>query len=291
MSDRSSITSRRPVSSFRLHGAVRRRQASTDRGRGAFHAFSIASTASRTSRARYRRCYRGLLSSYFVYDGEGAGTPSAGRDNWRFLRTYLRERIDSIRAPGVEPEWVPAIHEHHNLLSELPYERYGRQLPEGDDLLFEEVKRRLDVPGASWLVRSIVIAQVSAATECGDGEFRGFLSALFALLSKHPLLLNDALAQILTRYSRCQPPDEHPGLRDFAVESSGNPLLPRNAAKWGLVDESCRQMAWLKRDLMQLFFEVLSQDGRNDKRRFEFWADGKIFTPRSVGKIQVIMLL
>lgn len=61
------------------------------------------------------------------------------------LRTYLRESIDSIRAPGIEPEWVSAIQEHRNLLSESPCERCGRQLLQGDDSLFEEVKRRLDV--------------------------------------------------------------------------------------------------------------------------------------------------
>lgn len=54
----------------------------------------------------------------------------------------------------------------------------------------------------------------------------------------------------------------------------GNPWLPSNAAKWGLVDEPCRQLvtAWLKRDLMKLFFELLSQNGRNEKHRFVFRA-------------------
>jgi hypothetical protein len=37
----------------------------------------------------YRRCYQGLVKSYFTYDPLLNSTPPAGRDNWQHLRNYL----------------------------------------------------------------------------------------------------------------------------------------------------------------------------------------------------------
>ena len=48
---------------------------------------------------RYRRCYRGLLHTYFVYDGEAA--PEIGQRNWTYLRLYLEQYRRAIRAEGV----------------------------------------------------------------------------------------------------------------------------------------------------------------------------------------------
>ncbi|SPA40191.1 conserved hypothetical protein [Cupriavidus taiwanensis] len=36
---------------------------------------------------QYRKCYQGLVRSYFDYDGMGRRIPDVGRDNWRHLRT------------------------------------------------------------------------------------------------------------------------------------------------------------------------------------------------------------
>jgi hypothetical protein len=221
----------------------------------------------------FRRCYRGLLASYFSYDGGGDGTPPAGRRNWQSVRTYLHDRFAAIRVPGVEPDWVAALEEHRNLLTASPADRYGLQRLRGDRDEFEDVCRRLSLDGSSWLVPAVVLAQVQAATAERDAAFVGHLPALFDVLQKHRTLIDRGLALLLMRYHRFANPEVHVGLRDFAVGTWGNPWLTMNSARWGRVDEACRRMVagWLKHDLMRQFFEVLSQDGANDQRRLRFW--------------------
>ena len=53
----------------------------------------------------------------------------------------------------------------------------------------------------------------------------------------------------------------------------GNPWLRINEASWASVSPQARQMVadWLKLALMQKFFNLLAEDGRNDPRRLQFW--------------------
>ena len=44
--------------------------------------------------AAFRRCYQGLMHSYFSYDGSTAGL--AGRKNWTLLRDYLYNHCAAI---------------------------------------------------------------------------------------------------------------------------------------------------------------------------------------------------
>ena len=46
----------------------------------------------------YRRCYQGLVKSYFTYDTFAETTPEAGRNNWQILRQYLFDRNKRHRA-------------------------------------------------------------------------------------------------------------------------------------------------------------------------------------------------
>jgi hypothetical protein len=221
----------------------------------------------------FRRCYRGLLSGYFQYDPDGPKNSIAGKDNWRRLRSYLHERADDINCSDIEPDWVGAISQHKNLLTDDPCGRYALSLLSGDAREFEEAKRGLDIPDASWLVTRLIFAQVDTAVSGNDSVFLGYLSRLLALLEEHRLVLDSQLAKVLERYRKCEGNLSSTLLRDFAVARWGIPWLSSNSARWGRVSEAVRRMVadWLKLELLQQFFGLLAEDGTNDKRRLRFW--------------------
>ena len=62
-------------------------------------------------------------------------------------------------------------------------------------------------------------------------------------------------------------------LRTFAIDAFGNPLITANQQRWFEVSHEAQRMVsdWLKGFLIERFFELLSHDGRTDKRRPKFW--------------------
>lgn len=221
----------------------------------------------------FRRCYRGLLFSYFVYDADEADVPPVGRRNWTMLRSYLHKRVAGIAAPGVMPDWVRAIQEHDALLTDDPCGRYGLAALTEDGAILEEFRSRLAISDASWVVRKLVMAQVDAATRQSHAGFVRWIPSVLKLLDAHKFLLAEGLAKVLARYSRITPRESHPELRDFSITAWGNPWLTLNDAKWGRVEPAVRDMVsgWLKLDFIRQFFNLLSEDRATDTRRLRFW--------------------
>jgi hypothetical protein len=201
----------------------------------------------------FRRCYRGLLSGYFHYDPSAPKSSSAGKSNWRKLRSYLHDRASELNCSDVEPNWVDAITRHKNLLTDDPCARYALSLLSGDGRDFEEAKRELDISNASWLVTRLVLAQVDAAVSVGDSTFIGYLSRLLTLLEEHRLVLDSQLTKVLERYRKCEDSPSSNLLRDFAVSHWGIPWLASNSARWSRVSEPVRRMVadWLKLELVR----------------------------------------
>jgi hypothetical protein len=219
-----------------------------------------------------RLCYRGLLHAYFQYDVERGAPPSA-RANWDRLRTYLDGRASSIATPGFQPSWVGTLQGNTEVLGADPGAFYGLEIFHGRAVRFEVVRAELPVTESSWLVWRVIVGQIEAATASPDAEFRVAIPGLIGLLEKHPLAKNYGLARLLTRYRRCASPTLHERLRDFAVETWGNPWLALNEAKWSVVSPDARMMVgeWLKLALLQKFFGLLAEDGLNETRRLKFW--------------------
>ncbi len=220
---------------------------------------------------RYRRCYRGLLHTYFVYDGEAA--PEIGQRNWTYLRLYLEQYRRAIRAEGVTPDWVKSIDDNANLLSEDPVSRYGPELLEGQTEVVDRFRSDLEIADASWVVRKLVRAQIEAATREFDDGFRKRVQPLLKVLSGYPLLEDAGLQLILNRYAQMKTPPLHPALRDRVMECWGSPWLERKKVNWSRVSLQAQQLVatWIKLDLIREFFEALSEDRETDKRRLEFW--------------------
>ena len=224
----------------------------------------------------FRRCYKGLLSGYFDYDPNDDVDVPVGKNNWKILRGYLRERLRDIRSREAEPDWVGALNEHANILTDDPTSRYGTSLledirSERDE--FDALRHQLNISDASWLVTQLVVGQVERATLKDDKGFSQILPRILTLLNEHRLVLNRGLSKVLERYVKCVNVPSNNALRDFAVTNWGIPWLPSNSARWSRVADAARQMVvdWLKLEFIQQFFKLLAEDGVNDMRRLKFW--------------------
>lgn len=222
---------------------------------------------------QFRRCYRGLLGGYFVYDPEAEGRPASGMRNWETLRTYLYDRAGDLQVPGTLPDWVPTIERHGNLLTSNPCGRYGLAFLEGKSDEFSQAQSDLEIPGGSWVISRLVLAQIDAATQLDEQAFKGHIPKLLDLVESHSVLLNAGLARILHCYQQGSSLGVSPELRDFSFNHWGNPWLARNSARWSLVPAATRDMVanWLKLELIHKFFNLLAEDGNSDNRRLVFW--------------------
>lgn len=233
-----------------------------------FARFIAAIDPFRSNPRGFRRCWKALLNIYFSVDPEGAGST-----NWRFLREYLNTTLQMIKVEGFTPDWTNFILEHSNLLTNEPAARYGVGLANGDTQILEDLRGVLGVTDDSWLASSLVNAQISAVVDRDDDKFREALPTTIALLEKHKLLADAGLTRLLNRYHSCKNPELNVPLRDYSSARWGPPWLQINSAKWGRVSNDVRMMVdyWLKSDLIEKFFELLSADGVNDPRRLHFW--------------------
>ena len=221
----------------------------------------------------YRRCYRGLLRSYFAYPKDHDSRPMDGRANWKVLREYLKRRVGNLTEGDVNPEWTEAVGDHADLLGDHPCDRYAGPMLEGDDETVQYLRDNLDIEENSWFFQELVLAQVHHAASLTDREFSATVTRLLQLLEQRELLRNSGLTLILDRYVQIAGQPLHADLRDRAVEWWRNPWLPSNANTWGGVSPAAKEMVadWLKSEFIQAFFEKLSEDRQSDRRRASFW--------------------
>lgn len=219
----------------------------------------------------YRSCWRGLLDGYVKYDPESAR--GSGHSNWLVLRDWLNDNLNSLERGRQPPDWLVTIEQHANLLTEDPCGRYGADLLDGDGEVLEALRRELAAGDSSWIARRIFEAQIAAAVAMDDARLRQIMPRLVQLLDDHDLLADAALARILDRYAQSRPIMIENGLRDLSVRRWGNPWLGRNESRWAAVQPETRKMisSWLKLDLIEKFFSLLSEDQLNDQRRIDFW--------------------
>lgn len=229
---------------------------------------------------RFRKCYQGLLSSYFseIWTSES-------QKNWIYLRKYLADRLPDAKQATPVPGWLTLLEEHRNLMGPKPCERYVKELREGDsDGVYQALQGGLGVPRESWVWQELVLSQFEVACSHDEQGYKDDLDRLLKLLQDNSSMLSKNLvirctARLVSRYARCSSKPEHPALRDAAVTHIGNPWLKRTA--WdahvkthdGQPHDAARQMVngWIKRELIKNFFELLSEDGSADQRRLNYW--------------------
>ena len=228
---------------------------------------------------RFRKCYQGLMHSYFSYpilDHEAA----TGVDNWLRLRKFLADHLRLALSAEQQPTWLRALQEHRNLLADNPCDRYAPQLMSGDVSQLVAATEGIGLSASSWVWQEAIISHTQRVCKLkSDEEFRRYLEPLLDLLyGKGGVQLSGnvvvrCLALILIRYARGKDWPEHPRLRDLAVERIGNPWLKRAAWDAYVKDDEARKMvdAWLKDRLITDFFALLSEDGAADQRRLSYW--------------------
>lgn len=244
-----------------------------------FPAFLKRVDQERPNPRRFRKCYQGLMHSYFSYDiFDNPG--EAARTNWQMLQKYLRERLHVSLAATNTPTWLKTLSTHENLISKSPCERYAAALLKGDSSELVAAGEGIGIAASSWLWQEAMLAHTQAVTrKTDDDEFRSLMSPLISLLDgKGDIELSDTVvaacaAQLLVRYTKCKDRPEHTHLRDLAVNHIGNPWLKRAAWDAYVQNEEARQMVngWLKRRLITDFFALLSEEGAANPRRLEYW--------------------
>lgn len=227
-----------------------------------------------SSPRQFRKCYQGLMRSYFDYDGLGRDLPATGQKNWRQLRSYLGDKASLIRDASINPDWVGCALENKQLFSESPCGAYAQELLDGRDEQVKHVREMLGITDASWFTRELVMSQIARACKLDDPKFTQIVVRLLTLLGDNEVLRDRGLQLMLDRYAHVPQTPQHSGLKEYSVNSWGNPWLPSNEHRWGGVTEEARHMVgdWLKLEFIELFFTKLAQDGLSDARRLKFWA-------------------
>lgn len=229
---------------------------------------------------RFRKCYQGLLSSYFNY----AIFASGSKKNWELLRGYLADHLPTAKQATPVTDWLILLDEHKNLLGPRPCGRYVQAIRDGDkDGVYGTLKEGLGVSRESWVWQELVLSQVEVACDHDDQCYREDLDRLLRMIQANSILSVNlvirCIAMLVSRYAQCLLRPEHSALRDAAVSHIGNPWLKRTAwdahvkTRDGQPHEAARHMVngWIKRRLIKDFFELLSEDGLADQRRLNYW--------------------
>lgn len=222
---------------------------------------------------QYRKCYQGLLRSYFDYDGLGRSAPEVGKQNWYQLQQYLRSRAPYIVDPQLNPDWVTCTGENQGLLTSAPCAAFAQDIARGREDHVKHVRGLLGITDSSWFTRELVLAQIEQATRLPHAEFSNAVAGLLNLLGDNEVLRDRGLSLLLNRYAKVPQTPQHPQLKERTVNAWGNPWLPSNKDRWGSVEDSAKEMVsdWLKLEFIDLFFTKLAQDGIGDTRRVKFW--------------------
>lgn len=234
---------------------------------------------------RRLRCFQALLSSYFSFPANGKEASQESKAGWRGLRGWLwAERDRVVKLLDFKPPWIEALLRHPELLTNRPCDKFGADLLQGDASGLNDAREGLSIPENSWVIDEAVFAQMKAASGLKDPPFKAALPDLLAITMgrvgvsiSEPLRIR-CVALLVSRYARCSDRPEQPSLRDAATSTIGNPWLRRtNWDSWVRVgdkaDDQAREMVffWLKERLVSDFFELLSADGINDRRRVAYW--------------------
>ena len=221
----------------------------------------------------YRRCYQGLVRSYFTYDAKVDKAPPVGKQNWSELRDYLNEHTRKIVDKKANPDWVTITADNRQLFGDDPCGPYAVEVLSGDTSKIDQICEQLGVVKSSWFLRELVLAQVCQATKLSNERFKELIPRLLELLSNNLMLRDKGLILILDKYASTSQPGINEPLRNASVEWWGNPWLPSNESRWGGVIPAARRMVseWLKREFIEAFFTKLAEDGVGDRRRANFW--------------------
>lgn len=219
----------------------------------------------------FGKLYGRLLRAYFGH----SDASKKGEADREPLREFLAARADIARDLPFRPSWAQAMTEHPGLLDKHPGRQFADEMLAEKRTSINQVSEYLGLTGEAWLSAAVLREATTVAVEADDDFFKTHLQALLRTIEDKRFisLRDEILAGLIERYHRCKGADVHKELREFSVAAWKNPWLPLNEMAWGRVSNAARQMIsnWLKLDLIFEFFNLLAEDGRGDRTRFEFW--------------------
>jgi hypothetical protein len=230
---------------------------------------------------RFKKCYQGLLHSYFSYDGKGwltgSKTSEVGQANWQRLQGYLQKHLHLLQSPQEnwpQAEWVDCLLKNPGLLSD----QAGLALAAPDAKLTPaQAIKILAIPRGSWYSKVWALTPLHKALMLSDEDFVQRLPELIKLMEDHPELHDAALTAVLDRCSAVtqstQPMPPHTGLREHCARHWGNPWLSTHQTQWRHIRPIALNLLkdWFKLELIELFFQQLSEDQAMRQRKMVFW--------------------
>jgi hypothetical protein len=235
---------------------------------------SSVSVYSHRGRA-FRRLYLGLLSAYFAADRSAAWFAAAepGNDALRHYLAHVRTALPQIDPPL---ERLTALSQYPSVLAQDATRIFAKSWLAGDDATLQTVVGQLEIPGSSWFVTQTLTSALETLGGLTDADYLAVLPRLLTAAGepRYQTVRDDIYAATVMRYAAMLSRPIHAELRDALVGAWKNPWMARNDGAWGRVSDEARKMVggWLKLELIHQFFDVLSEDGRQDRRRFEFWS-------------------
>jgi hypothetical protein len=225
---------------------------------------------------RLRRLIDGLLHAYLGVDRQAPWfAEQQTRQGNEQLRAFIGQAFYDIAALEPTPDWVLVLQAYPEVLSGEPGNRFSNDLLYSKGAEFQDMSRRLRLTGDCWLAAETLRSALYAAAATNDDAFVSLIPALLNAAGQPSFrpMRDEIYAGLLTRYIAMGSQPAHPELRDALVAAWKNPWLARNDSAWTRVPEAARKLVagWLKLDLIHQFFEVLSEDGKQDRSRFDFW--------------------
>lgn len=222
----------------------------------------------------FRRCYQGLVSSYFAYDKHAKERSNVALSNWQRLGEYLYRENNRIVDVKANPDWVKTASDHRDLFGPDPCAPYASDALDGDPTVLPYLEQQLGIGAGSWFRQELVLSVIREATLRPDEQFKRYIPRLLRLLEDHEAQEHEGLALILDKYAASIGGEANVELRDFSVNLWGSPWLPSKDQNWRRVTKPARDLVsyWLRRDFVQAFFTKLAEDRIGDRRRLSFWS-------------------
>ncbi|TXH69238.1 MAG: hypothetical protein E6Q83_10835 [Thiothrix sp.] len=231
----------------------------------------------------WRLAWYWLLLSYFSTElstvAQDVGKKEQNRELLRVFLAPSYKFFSGEKENKILPRWARALASHPHLLSKKPCAPYAQDFLEGNTTVLDQVKADIAIPNQSWFWHELTLALVEHATKNkNDDVFKGSIKKLIEYLEKHSGFKDQAIKLILERYYRCKDSSALDILRDYVVAPDvwKSPKLRDSgiASKWRYVDENIWRMvlAWVTKEHLRLFFEVLSGRHGAQKDRFQFWS-------------------
>ena len=219
-----------------------------------------------------RKEWLALCSSYFAYQRESPET----NPHWCLLREHIAQGYFVVKAAiRREKSWMKTIEFYHDIFTPQAGGVISRQLLSGESNSLSALEKIAQIPDSSWLWKRIFTVLLAQLDSLDDPQFLDKISWLLGLAAQWVRFRDDIMTAVLTRYYHSIYRDQaHLALKQAVLEYWDSPQLKSQQNKWHqYVSEPVAAMvrAWLAKQDLTHFFELLRGNGDVDQARLHYW--------------------